>query len=143
MFDKAVDIFKSGKTLKLVEKFNPTKSEWGSHIQLLSSAAIATTGDILEMGTGDFSTPMLHDIVASSSPPRMLVSSDTDLGWLFKFASKRSEYHQLVGVPVYDDGAHCGRWQGGFPVLDQDSLEIVGNTDRHLTSNKQIDCPKM
>ena len=32
--------------------------------RLLSAAALSTTGDILEMGTGDFSTPMLHDIVS-------------------------------------------------------------------------------
>ena len=134
-------VFNSGQTLKLIDKFNPTKSTWGSHIRLLSSAAIATQGDILEMGTGDFSTPMLHDIVANSSSPRMLVSSDTDLSWLFKFVSKRTEYHQLVGVPVYDDGGHCGRWQGGYPVLGQDSLSKVGTVGRHLSSNKDIKCP--
>ena len=33
--------------------------------RVLSAAALATSGDVLEMGTGFFSTPMLHDIVAS------------------------------------------------------------------------------
>ena len=136
-----MEIFNSGQTIQLMKTFNPRRSKWGSHIRLLSSAALATNGDILEMGTGYFSTPMLHDIVSSSLSPRMLVSSDTDLGWLFKFVDNSSAFHQMVGVPVYEDGAHCGRFPGGsFPVLGEESLRLVGSVNNLLRSNKDINC---
>ena len=73
----------------------------------------------------------------------MLVSTDTDLSWLFKFISNVTEYHQLVGVPVYDDGGHCGRWSGGFPVLGADSLSRVGTVEKNLTTNTDIVCPQL
>ena len=63
VFDKAVAKFKAGETIPYKTKFNPTGSGWGSHIPLLSAAALSTRGDIMEMGTGFFSTPLLHDIV--------------------------------------------------------------------------------
>ena len=63
VFDKAVSIFNTGETSAFYDKYNPGKSGWGSHIKLLSAAAMATSGDIMEIGTGFFSTPVLHEIL--------------------------------------------------------------------------------
>ena len=41
---------------------NPDHGEFGTHTRLLWAAAKASQGDILEMGTGAFSTPMLHNL---------------------------------------------------------------------------------
>ena len=61
-FDKAVSLYRSNISAEYYEKFNPEHSGWGSHIRILSAAALATSGDILEIGTGFFSTKVLHEI---------------------------------------------------------------------------------
>ena len=63
VFDKVVQIFKSGAVKKYEDKLNPTNSNWGSHVGVLAAAALSTKGDILELGTGFFSTPLLHQMV--------------------------------------------------------------------------------
>ena len=64
VFDKAVATFGSNQVISPYwEKFNPSHSGWGSHVRLLTAAALASQGDILELGTGFFSTPLLHQIV--------------------------------------------------------------------------------
>ena len=81
IFNRTLASILAGETEDISKKFNPQESTWGSHIRsvneivdnshpnfdsrVLSAAALATSGDILEMGTGFFSTPMLHDIVSS------------------------------------------------------------------------------
>ena len=47
---------------------------------------------------------------------RMLVSTDTEINWLSLFSNLSSPSHQLVGVPVYEDGGSCGVYGGGSPV---------------------------
>ena len=78
---------------------NPDQGEFGTHARLLWAAAKATQGDILEMGTGAFSTPMLHNLTASAD--RGLVSAETDSAWLSKFQQEGVGRHQLLLVPVY------------------------------------------
>ena len=57
-FDRAVAIVKSGATKFLYDKCPITS------VRSLSAAALATSGDIIELGTGHFSTPMLNHIVS-------------------------------------------------------------------------------
>ena len=64
MFDKVVSTFSSDSITPYWNQFNPSQSGWGSHVRLLAAAALATEGDILELGTGLFSTPLIHQIVA-------------------------------------------------------------------------------
>ena len=63
VFDQVVSKFNSSDITPYWDKFNPTHSGWGSHVRLLTAAALSTRGDILELGTGFFSTPLLHMIV--------------------------------------------------------------------------------
>jgi hypothetical protein len=63
VFEKVISTFSSGEMTAYRSKFNPTQNQWGSHVELLAAAAVSTTGDILELGTGFFSTPLLHQIV--------------------------------------------------------------------------------
>ena len=73
----------------------------------------------------------------------MLVSADTELSWLYKFRNLSSSFHQLIGVPVFQDGGNCGLWDGNFPVLDREQLEFVGNVQDDLYTNQNIDCPNL
>jgi len=144
IFDSAVERFTSGSVDHYYDKFNPTKSGWGSHIRILAAAALSTQGDILELGTGFFSTPLLNSIVRDSKVKnRILVSADTELNWLYQFKNLTAPYHQIIGVPVYEDGASCGKYLGGgASVLPLEELAFEGRIDKKLTSNKQITCPE-
>ena len=70
----------------------------------------------------------------------MLVSADTELAWLYKFKYLSSSNHQLIGVPVFQDGGNCGLWDGNFPVLDSQELGFVGNVHENLDTNENIFC---
>jgi len=143
IFDKTVALILAGKTEHIAKKFDPTEHWYGSHIKVLSAAALSTSGDVLEFGTGFFSTPMLHDII-STQGGRLLVSVDSDLTWLSKFLNLSSPSHQLVGLPVYEDGAGCRHYEGGsLTELDFAKLSVMGDVTNKLQSNRKIKCPDM
>ena len=71
----------------------------------------------------------------------MLISADTELSWLYKFRNLSTDYHQLIGVPVFQDGGNCGRWDGNFPVLEKEQLEFVGDVKDNIETNENIMCP--
>ena len=92
---------------------------------------------------------------------RILVSADTELNWLYQFKNLTAPYHQIIGVPVYEDGASCGKYLGGHSaiclsfiitkyillgggasVLPLEEIAFEGRIDKKLTSNKQITCPE-
>lgn len=61
----------------------PLDNTFGSNSIPLAVSALLTDGDILELGMGLYSTPMLHRIAAATN--RVLYSVDTDYEWLKKF----------------------------------------------------------
>lgn len=78
------------------EKFIPTNNDL-SYYPLLYKALEATKGDIIEMGTGHGSTPLLHEYVLTTD--RMLLSYETEKDWLSKFEHMAMENkHQFVHV---------------------------------------------
>lgn len=74
---------------------------FGTHLTPLITAALYTQGPVLEMGSGDYSTPLLHAIC--SVDKRLLISADTDKKWLSFFTDLETSWHQFVYVPVYED----------------------------------------
>ena len=59
-----------------------------------------------------------------------MVSSDDNLNWISLFSNLSTSFHQLVGVPVYEDGAHCGFWDSpAVPVSNknENQSDIVSN----------------
>ena len=68
------------------------KSHWdgntyGSHLPHLLKAVELTTGPVLELGSGDSSTPHLHDVCERTG--RLLLTVESDQGWL-------ARYHHLL-----------------------------------------------
>ena len=92
-------LWNSEEAREVYASLNPDHSEYGTHTRLLWAAAKASQGDVLEMGTGNFSTPMLHNLTGSAG--RSLVSAETDSVWLSKFQKQGLGHHQLLLVPVY------------------------------------------
>jgi hypothetical protein len=74
---------------------------YGTHMACLMAVATSTTGPILEMGSGDYSTPLLHAVCAKDK--RYLLSTDTDKNWLNLFADLETDWHELKHVEVYAD----------------------------------------
>ena len=81
---------------------------YGTHLAPLIAAVNKTSGDILEMGIGIFSTPYLH--YQALLTKRNLVSYENDQKWLNTFATSnvcghryQGLYHQFIYVANWDD----------------------------------------
>jgi hypothetical protein len=74
---------------------------YGTHMGPLITAAMNTRGPIFEMGCGDFSTILLDAICKTQG--RYLLSTDTSKEWLSLFLDLKSDIHDFVYVPVYED----------------------------------------
>ena len=77
------------------EKFIPTNNDL-SYYPLLFKALEETTGEIIEMGVGHGSTPLLHEYAVLNK--RILESYETEKTWLSKFESLANQYHTFTLV---------------------------------------------
>ena len=113
--------------------------------RLLVSAVLATQGDILELGSGHYSTPVLHRVVEDRyNGARMVVTADTDAGWLPLFGHLASPFHQFVLVPVFSDGGHCsGEEKGVVGRPSRDRLGFAGMVDDSIVKFDNIQCPNV
>lgn len=74
---------------------------YATHLRLLLVALAATEGDVLELGMGESSTPVLHEICRAME--RNLVSYDTDPKYV-------DEYQRRYGPDSFQHVIHhCGR----------------------------------
>lgn len=71
--------------------------KWGSHLAPLMECLASSTGDVLELGVGHFSTPVLHAYCLAAQ--RNLVSVEGDPEWFHKFKSRYdcSGHRFLIG----------------------------------------------
>lgn len=81
---------------------------YGTHLGPLTQLIPITSGPVLEMGMGFFSTPYLHYVCFHSK--RHLTSYDNDKGWVKRFANStfhnhkyQGPYHDLIYVDNWDD----------------------------------------
>lgn len=79
----------------------PIDYKYGSNSIPLAVAALSTKGDILELGMGMFSTPLLHKVAIDQG--RKLVSVDTEFEWVEKFAPYNiSSSHKVYFLSMDD-----------------------------------------
>lgn len=91
---------------------------YGTHLPCLIKAMEKTTGDVLELGLGVFSTPYLHYQCILSK--RKLVSYENYEVWFNFFAKKygyQDEYHELLLVGDYKDAKIDRPWD--VVLIDQ------------------------
>ena len=81
----------------------PDIPDYGTHVTPLTVALQNTTGPILEMGCGDFSTPILHALCAPNK--RFLLSAETDKKWMNLFTDLERGWHHFQYVPANE--WHC------------------------------------
>ena len=76
------------------EKFLENVNDWENHRHLLWLALEQTkTGEVVEMGCGDGSTPQLHEYCKDTK--RMLWSYDTEPDWIFRFIHMEHKGHKF------------------------------------------------
>lgn len=75
---------------------------FATHIPLLAACVASTTGHILELGLGEYSTPLLHAMAlvgnfvhGEGRRPRLLVSAEHDRAWFRRFTRFSHRYHEL------------------------------------------------
>jgi len=69
------------------------QGSYGTHIHPLVMAVLKTEGPIIEFGTGDFSTPILHEICQYQD--RLLISYDDHEEWHKNFTDLRTDKHEF------------------------------------------------
>ena len=72
---------------------------YSTHIAPLATVIMNTVGDVLEMGCGDFSTPLLHALCKN----RKLITAESNKDWLDFFIDLRSNQHIIKHVSNWDD----------------------------------------
>ena len=75
--------------------------EWSSHLPLLVKVMAISTGSVLEMGTGPFSTPILHWLCFDQNRP--LISYDNDRQYLELNKKFEGGLHQVKYVANWDE----------------------------------------
>jgi hypothetical protein len=84
----------------------PRADPWSIHVPALAATVAATTGPVLELGCGLYSTPLLHLLCAD----RLLVSVEQDPGWASRFEDLRVPgRHELVLTRSWEDLAWLER----------------------------------
>ena len=85
----------------------PYSGNYATHLGPLIACINKSTGDVLELGMGLFSTPYLH--CACTVSKRNLLSLENDKGWLRHFKGStfmhflyENEYHKLELVDNYE-----------------------------------------
>ena len=75
---------------------------YSTFLPMLLEAMSRTKGDVLELGAGVFSTPLLHWLCEKQH--RQLLTIENDPGW-YKFVKRylRSDYHRILQVGNWDD----------------------------------------
>lgn len=75
-------------------------SNWSNHRHLLWEALQATTGEVVEMGCGDGSTPFLARYCKDTD--RMLYSYEGNLDWWERMRTYKDEKHKIIFAKDWD-----------------------------------------
>lgn len=98
---------------------------WSTHLPLLLAAVLKTEGPVLEIGIGNFSTPILHAVCKAMG--RDLVSVEDDRQWVATFADEYAgPQHEFI------DGFDClpalAERQWGVVLIDESPGTRRGET---------------
>ena len=87
---------------------------YGTHITPLIAAVLATKGNVYEFGMGDYSTPLLHELIRYqrlNGSKRLLISYESEPDWFENFTDLEQNWHLLAlkksWDDIYPDGLKC------------------------------------
>lgn len=75
-------------------------SHYCSHLPVLIKTLLITTGDVLELGTGNYSTPVIHWLCVPHQ--RFVYSLEYDPKYVQFVEGFTDEYHKIEAVPDWD-----------------------------------------
>lgn len=107
---------------------------WGSHIPMLIKVMENTTGDVLEIGMGYYSTPLLHWICSDSK--RYLHSYENIKGYFDLFQNGLNEYHKTYLVDCFNGVGTNNVWSVAF--IDSNPMEERAHIALALADVAQI-----
>jgi len=93
---------------------------YATHQATLVESLLATTGPVLELGSGWFSTPILHAICEQQG--RELWTLDNNASWLANFAELRRSWHRIELVSDWDS-VDFGEREFGLVFVDHAPAE--------------------
>lgn len=74
---------------------------FATHQRMLVKYLMGTEGTILELGCGNYSTPIIHEI--GTSQKRHIITVDNDIEWIELFDRFRTENHKCIHVVEWDE----------------------------------------
>ena len=98
----------------MVKQMN-VRLNYGTNLACLIKAFSKTTGDVLELGMGVFSTPYLH--YACTLAKRKLASYENYKDWMDFFTGYRNDYHEINFVEKYSEAKIDKPWD--IVLIDQ------------------------
>ena len=69
---------------------------YATHQRLLVKYMMQTEGAILELGCGNYSTPLIHEIATAQG--RSVLTLDSQQPWLNQFTYMQSEQHRFQHI---------------------------------------------
>lgn len=129
----------------------PEQLEWGSFLPALVASVADTTGPVLEIGIGHFSTPILHALCGAMNKDLISVEDSPDWVWMKdKYGSKTHVFHfgsYDYFLPPYKNGnwgvVFIDNSPGGWRRLRDfemfiDRSEVVVVHDYHRENEEAI-----
>lgn len=107
---------------------------WGSHIPALIACTAASTGPVLEFGSGNYSTPCLHALCAVQG--RELVTVEPEDAWREKFECYASPSHKVLKL-VDGLAEELAKQQWGVVFVD-DALDVRAGRAPMFFQNAQF-----
>ena len=129
--DTSGDIFD-----KAVAAFEKETKDMRGNSGMLEIVSRMTSGDILELGTDEDTSELLHKVVEDENTKkiRMLVTADSDSSWLTTHSAMISTFHQFVFVPLHHQVPGCQyEYQDRARKANDDNLPLI--TCKHLNTD--------
>lgn len=108
---------------------------WSTHVPMIGSIFLKSSGPVLEMGCGYYSTYLLHEMCKLEK--RRLVSTDGKESWLNKFRSLANDYHEFYFVKDWASFSLIDEVRWGMVLIDHapgerrkvDIIRLKNNAD--------------
>ncbi len=126
------------KTYKNIKLQHETEAG-ASHQAALIWAVENTSGDVLELGCGDYSTELLHELLKGTG--RKLVSVDDNKEWTDRFIHMANDNHEfkVIDTDKWFVAIHeFAKAEWGVVLVDQ-GYDASGDTSRFYSVRKLVD----
>lgn len=114
--------YKLFNIINMITNRTIVNASYGTHITPLVAAFLNTRHGILELGMGDYSTPVLH--LLASYHERELISVESYQGWADNFMDLTGDYHEIMMYKDFEQlitGKNYLHW--GMVLIDHAPAE--------------------